>query len=836
MLHLLPRTLPPGVAPLTELALDLRWTWSHAGDDLWRRLDAELWGRTRNPWAILQSLPQEKLEALAANPDFRRELDRLIEERDRYNRDRGWCAATYPELGFGTVAYFSMEFGLSAAFPLYAGGLGVLAGDYLKTASDLAVPLVAVGLLYHEGYFRQMIDAQGRQREVYPYNDPSDLPIQPVTGSSGAWLRVPLDLPGRIVHLRVWQAKVGRVRLYLLDSNDLLNGPGDRAITAKLYGGGAETRVLQEIVLGIGGWAMLHELGIEADVCHLNEGHAALAIVERARRHMIATGLSFREALWATRAGNVFTMHTAESAGVDRFPPGLIRQYFCSYVEQLGITLDEFLALGRCQAGDDNEPFNMACLALRGCGHANGVSRAHGRVSRDLFRGLYPGWPQSEVPIGHVTNGVHVPSWDSVWADELWTSACGKGRWLGSVDNLAEAIRALDDQTLWGFTALKRRALVSYARQRLAWQLGQRGAPADRVAQSTRALDPNILTMGFARRFVEYKRPNMLLQQPDRLVRLLLDPGMPVQIIVAGKAHPEDEVGKQALQAWLEFVNRPDVRFRAVFLEDYDMSLAQELVQGVDLWINTPRRPSEACGTSGMKVLVNGGLNVSTLDGWWAEAYAPEVGWAVGAPEGAAVEPDSVDAERLYQVLEREVVPAFYRRDGRGIPTAWVQRIRASIAALTPQFSSNRMLKEYVDDLYRPAASAYRRRCEDHGSRARALDEWHAGLSARWREIRFGRLDVQRQGDAWRFDVPVYLGEIEPEWVKVELWAQADGEGTGLCQSMKRGEAIAGAVNGYVYAATVSTSRQPSDFTPRVTAFHPEARIPTESALILWQR
>ena len=836
MLQFLPRTLPPGVAPLTELALDLRWTWSHAGDDLWRGLDAELWERTRNPWAILQSLPQEKLEGLEADPDFRRTLDRLIEERDRYNRDRGWCATTYPELGFGTVAYFSMEFGLSAAFPLYAGGLGVLAGDYLKTASDLAVPLVAVGLLYHEGYFRQMIDARGRQREVYPYNDPSDLPIQPVNGPGGAWLRVPLDLPGRIVHLRVWQANVGKVRLYLLDSNDLLNGPGDRGITAKLYLGGAETRLLQEVVLGIGGWALLHELGIEADVCHLNEGHAAFAVVERARRHMSATGLSFREALWATRAGNVFTMHTAESAGVDRFAPDLIRQYFCNYVDRLGISLDEFLALGRCQISDDGEPFNMACLALRGCGHANGVSRAHGRVSRGLFRGLYPGWPQSEVPIGHVTNGVHVPSWDSVWADELWTSACGKNRWLGSVDNLAQAIRALDDQTLWGFTALKRRALVRYARGRLAWQLGHRGAPADRIAESTRVLDPNILTMGFARRFVEYKRPNMPLQQPDRLARLLLDPAKPVQIIVAGKAHPEDEAGKQALQAWLEFVNRPDVRFRAVFLEDYDMALAQELVQGVDLWINTPRRPSEACGTSGMKVLVNGGLNVSTLDGWWAEAYAPEVGWAVGAPEGAAVEPDSADAEHLYRVLEQEVVPMFYQRDGRGIPTAWVRRIRASIAALTPQFSSNRMLKEYVDDLYRPAASAWRRRCEDHGSRARALDEWHARLSARWREVRFGRLDVQRQGDAWCFDVLVYLGEIEPEWVKVELWAQPDGEGAGLCQPMTQGKPIAGAVNGYVYSATVSTSRQPSDFTPRVTAYHPEARIPAESALILWQR
>ncbi|HXY21818.1 MAG TPA: alpha-glucan family phosphorylase [Burkholderiaceae bacterium] len=834
--HFLPRVWPESLAPLVELALDLRWTWSHAGDALWRRLDASLWEQTRNPWVILQNLSQQNLEKLVADPGFQQELRRLIDERERYGRESGWFAATYSELGIRTVAYFSMEFGLGEAFPLYAGGLGVLAGDYLKTASDLGLPIVGIGLLYQEGYFRQMIDASGQQREAYPYNNPADLPIQPVMGPTGAWLRIPLEFPGRTVYLRAWQANVGRVQLYLLDSNDLLNGPGDRGITAKLYDGAAEMRLLQEIVLGIGGWSLLVELGIDADVCHLNEGHAAFAVVERARRYMLQKSVSFREAWWATRAGNVFTTHTPVTAGFDTFAPELIRQYFREYWEKCNTSVQELIALGRRDPKDETEPFNMAYLALRGCVKANAVSRLHGQVSRRLFRDLFPAWPEWDVPIEHVTNGVHVPSWDSVWADELWTSACGKDRWLGGVTNLVEAIRAKDDATLWGFAAMKRRDLVLYTRERLVWQLKQRGEERGRIAEAADVFDPNVLTLGFARRFAEYKRPNLLLQDPDRLARLLLNPQRPVQIIVAGKAHPEDKVGKKLVREWLEFVNRPQVRARAVFLEDYDMALAQQLVQGVDLWINTPRRPWEACGTSGMKVLVNGGLNVSTLDGWWAEAYSPEVGWAIGAPDDTATNIDSLDAERLYQVLEREAAPMFYERDARGLPVAWIARMRASIAELAPRFSSNRMLKEYVEKIYGPAAAAYRRRSDSGRNVARSLLTWETKTHANWREVHFGRCSVEQRADAWSFEVQVYFGEIEPDWVMVELCADAAPEGPPVRQMMVRGSAIAGAMNGFVFRANVPASRPQWHYTPRVTAFHPEAQIPLESALILWQR
>jgi len=836
MHHFLLRALPEGLEALTELALDARWTWSHAGDALWRNLDPELWERTRSPWAILQNTRGQGLEVLAKDPISQQELRRAVAERLRYLNEPGWYGQSRRGVPLNTVAYFCMEFGLGEAFPLYAGGLGVLAGDYLKTASDLGVPAVGVGLLYQEGYFRQMLDATGRQQEAYPYNDPTDLPIQPVVDPTGAWLRIELALPGRVVHLRVWQVNVGRVRLYLLDSNDLLNGPGDRGITAKLYGGGVEMRLMQEIVLGIGGWAMLDKLGIEADVCHLNEGHAAFAVVERARRFMERNGVSFQEARWATRAGNVFTTHTPVAAGFDVFSPPLMEQYFRDYLAQLGISAQDFLALGRKNAADDREPFNMAYLALRGCSSANGVSRLHGKVSRKLFRELYPAWPEWEVPIGHVTNGVHVPSWDSPAADRLWTHACGKGRWLGEVENLAEAAECIDDEALWGLAAEERQALVHYARGRLAWQLGQRGAAPERVREAWQVLDPNILTLGFARRFADYKRPNLLLHDPERLVRLLLNPGFPVQIIVAGKSHPEDEQGKQLIHAWLDFVSRPDVRTRAVFLEDYDMALAQELVQGVDLWINTPRRPWEACGTSGMKVLANGGLNMSTLDGWWAEAYAPEVGWAIGDDAEPAAHRDAVDADQLYRLLEQQALPMFYERDARGIPGAWVKRMRASISGLAPLFSSNRMLQEYLDRLYLPAAAAFRRRSDAQGKLAKQLQAWHANVLAKWHEVHFGRPSAERTGDQWRFEVPVYLGGISSAWVKVELYAEPSPGGEPMRQPMARDGAIPGALNGYVYSASVPASRPDWHFTPRITACHPEALTPIESGLIAWQR
>jgi glycogen phosphorylase len=829
----LPRALPERLSALTELALNLRWTWSHALDALWWTIDPELWERTSNPWVILQNVSQQRLDQLGHDRAFSRELEQAIEDHRRYHSGAGWYAQQQAPDGPTTIAYFSMEFGLSEAFPLYAGGLGVLAGDYLKTASDLGVPVLGVGLLYQEGYFRQSIDAGGVQREAYPYNDPTSLPIQPVISGDGAWLRVGLELPGRTLYLRVWLAIVGRARLYLLDSNDLRNGPADRGITTKLYDSGSETRLLQEVVLGIGGWAMLEALGIEVDVCHLNEGHAALLVLERARRFMRSTGTSFREALWATRAGNVFTTHTPVAASFDLFSPSLIYKYSRGYLEDFAITLRDFLALGRRDPLDDDEPFNMTYLALRGCAQSNAVSRLHGEVSRHLFRDLYPRWPRDEIPVRHITNGVHVPSWDSVWSDRHWTSACGKDRWLGSVEAHTAAIAACDDEVLWALAAEQRRDLVHYARDRLAWQLRQRGESLQKIAEAAQVLDPNILTLGLARRFAEYKRPNLLLHDAQRLVGLLCNERQPVQLIVAGKAHPDDEQGKWLIHDWFEFSHRAKVRRRVVFLEDYDMALAQQLVQGVDVWINTPRRLWEACGTSGMKVLVNGGLNLSELDGWWAEAYQPACGWAIGDDTPSD---DARDAERLYRLLEEEVVPEFYARDGQGVPRGWVRRMRASMSLLAPRFSSNRMLLEYLEYFYRPATRAFRRRSEDQGRLARALCAWQTALAAEWHEIHFGVVEVRRDGDQWSVSVPVYLGEIAPAWVKVELYADANAEHPAKCLPMISGGPMPGAIEGYIFCATVPASRPADDYTARVRAWHADAFVPAETALIAWQR
>ncbi|MBU0960935.1 MAG: alpha-glucan family phosphorylase, partial [Proteobacteria bacterium] len=570
------RNLPPGLELLADLATDLRWTWSHAGDALWKTVAPQTWEQIGNPYVILQNLPQERLEELAQDTHFRGQMEILAAERDAYCSQTGWYSATYPDAELKGIAYFSMEFGLGESLPLYAGGLGILAGDYLKAASDLGIPVIGIGLLYQEGYFRQMLDGDGWQQNVYPYNDPASLPIQPEVSNSGSWLHVNLRFPGRLIRFRVWKATIGRVTLYLLDSNDPLNSPSDRGITSKLYGGGHEMRLVQEIVLGLGGWRLLETLGAAVDVCHLNEGHAAFVTLERARRFMEKNKVDFWEALWATRGGNIFTTHTPVAAGFDTYPQPLLAKYGTHYAERLGITTTALSALGRLNPDDQQEPFNMAYLAMRTCRMTNGVSRLHGEVSRRIFQPLYPRWPEKEVPVTYITNGVHVPSWDSPWADEAWTLAAGKERWRDDHGGLAKAILDnLSDETLWIFVGMERADLVNYARKRLARQLGQRGEDAETIARSYHVLDPNILTLGFARRFAEYKRPNLLLHDPERLARLLTNVKYPVQLIVAGKAHPEDETGKQFIQQWAQFVQRPDVRAHTVFLEDYDIALAQ---------------------------------------------------------------------------------------------------------------------------------------------------------------------------------------------------------------------------------------------------------------------
>jgi starch phosphorylase len=836
--NLLPTEIE-GFDSLAELALDMHWSWNHATDEVWRQLDAELWEITHNPWVVLQTASRDRIERVLADPVFRKNVDGLVKVSRQMVEAPAWFQRDHSDAPLTSAAYFSMEFMLSEALPIYSGGLGNVAGDQLKAASDLGVPVVGVGLLYQQGYFRQMIDQDGAQHALYPYNDPGQLPVTPLRQANGEWLRLEIALPGYSVWLRAWQVQVGRVKLYLLDSNDAANFPAHRGITSELYGGGPELRLKQELLLGIGGWRLLRALGVEPEVCHLNEGHAAFAVLERARDFMEETGQPFDVALVVTRAGNLFTTHTAVGAGFDRFAPALIEQYLRGYTEQrLGIGLHDLLALGRQNRDDSSEPFNMAYLAIRGSGAVNGVSRLHGKVSRRLFEPLFPHWPEDEIPIGHVTNGVHMPTWDSAPADDLWTGSCGKDRWLGMTQTQEECIGRLSDARLWQLRTAASKSLVEYARERLSRDLTAAGAPSEEVEAAKHLFNHSALTLGFARRFATYKRPNLLLHDPPRLLRLLTNSERPVQLIIAGKAHPADQAGQDLIREWMHFIRRPEARPHAIFLSDYDMLLTEQLVQGVDVWINTPRRPWEACGTSGMKVLVNGGLNLSELDGWWAEAYAPEVGWALGDGREHDDDPawDAVEAEALYGLLEREVIPEFYARDGQGIPTAWVARMRKSMASLTPRFSADRTVREYTELHYLPAAAAYRKRAAGKGAAGRQLADWRHALEKEWPALRFGAVKVETEGERHVFEVQVYLNDLGPNAVRVELYADGvNGDGP-VRQEMKRVRQLAGVPGGYVYSAAVPAARRPADYTARVIPRCDGVAIPLEDTRILWQR
>jgi starch phosphorylase len=832
------RPLDKGVSDaLTDLALDLRWSFNHSADQLWTQLDPELWEQTHNPWVLLQTVSRERLRTVASDPGFQKLLADLHREKILAEASEAWFQKAHPRSGVSTVAYFSMEFMLSEALPIYSGGLGNVAGDQLKAASNLGVPVVGIGLLYQQGYFRQEIDAQGHQQALYPFNDPGQLPIQPVRQPNGEWLRLAVAMPGFKLWIRIWQVQVGRVKLYLLDTNDPANLPSFRGITTELYGGGPELRLRQELVLGIGGWRLLRALGLEPEVCHLNEGHAAFAVLERARSYMEDNGKPFDVALAVTRPGNLFTTHTAVEAGFDRFDPSLIERFLGKYAEEkLSISVDELLGLGRSDQRDPSEPFNMAYLAIHGSGAVNGVSKLHGQVSRRLFQPLFPRWPEGEVPVTHVTNGVHTPTWDSAEADRLWELHCGKQYWYGTLSDKEKDIRAASDSDLWQLRTNTCKDLVAYVRRIYGSQLAARGASPEDLALAAQVLDENTLTLGFARRFATYKRPNLLLHDPARLIDILTNAERPVQLVIAGKAHPQDADGQEMITQWFEFVRRPEVRSRVVFLSDYDVLMAEHLVQGVDVWVNTPRRPWEASGTSGMKVLVNGGLNLSELDGWWAEAYTPEVGWAIGDGREHGDDPswDAAEAESLYALLEREVIPEFYARDEHGIPRAWVARMRESMARLTPTFSANRAVRQYTEEHYLSAAAAFHERAENGGSVGADLVAWEAELAKHWPALRFGAATAEQQGERYLFHVEVFLDDIDPDAVRVELYAEPQKDEDPIALSMNRGDRVAGATSAFSYSASVPAGRPVADYTPRLVPQHAGALVPLEAPFILW--
>jgi len=826
----------PGYDSLVSLALDMRWSWNHEADDLWQQLDAGLWEQTHNPWVILQTISTDQLGRLFATSSFRSKIDALIKNRESADQATPWFEKNHSGDSLKCIAYFSMEFMLSEALPIYVGGLGNVAGDQLKSASDLGVPVVGVGLLYQQGYFRQLIDKNGEQQAYYPYNDPGQLPIMPLLQPGGDWLRIQIPFPGAPIWLRAWEVQVGRVKLLLLDSNDPANPPPYRGVTSEIYGGGPDMRIKQEIVLGIGGWKLLEAMGIEPDVCHLNEGHAAFAVLERARSFMEKNGITFEEALATTRAGNLFTTHTAVAAGFDHFDPYMVLEHLGAYAsDKLHLSMYDLLALGRQNPDNPSENFNMAYLAIHGSGGVNGVSRLHGQVSRHLFEPLFYRWPTEEVPVGHVTNGIHTPSWDSAEADAVWTQACGINRWMGPTEELAKDILQLEDGRLWQMRNACRGSLVNYIRK----QTGD-----------VQLFEPGTLTLGFARRFVAYKRPDLLLHDPERLVRLLTNSAQPVQLVIAGKAPPSDQGGRDLIKRWVQFIQQRGLSKHVVFLEDYDMLLAEHLVEGVDVWLNTPRRPWEASGTSGMKVLVNGGLNLSELDGWWVEAYTPAVGWALGDGNEHGEDPawDAAEAEALYKILEEQVIPTFYQRNDHQIPVAWTEKMRQSMATLTPYFSANRTVREYTEAYYIPAAAYYHERARDQAAKGKKIVQWKQALEQRWPRLRLGEVKVDTLEDTglaaeYLFETPVFFADIDPSEVLVELYAKGVNGGPAEHLEMKKVEPQAGSEapahesdTPPVYTVTLPAGRPVGDYTVRVIPRLQGVGVPLENKLILWQR
>ncbi|WP_290796322.1 alpha-glucan family phosphorylase [Flavihumibacter sp. UBA7668] len=825
-----------GVDALADLALDMRWSWNHEADKLWERIDPALWELTQNPWVVLQTVSHDQLERQLADPAFRHLMKEVQKSRDSYKQSTTWFQQNFPASSLSNVAYFSMEYMLSEALPIYVGGLGNVAGDQLKAASDLGVPITAIGLLYQQGYFRQDIDSKGNQQAYFPYNDPGSLPITPLRLDNGEWLRIKISLPGYPVWLRVWQVQVGNVNLFLLDSNDPANLPIHRGITSELYGGGADLRIKQEIVLGLGGWRLLKALDIRPEICHLNEGHAAFVVLERANDYMKESGLPFETALTITRAGNLFTTHTAVEAGFDYFSPALMEQYFGEYVRhELKCDFNRFMALGRQDEKDSDQYFNMAFLAIRGSGAVNGVSQLHGRVSRHLFSSLYPRWPIREVPVGTVTNGVHMPSWDSETADELWTTACGKLRWKGDLSSTETDICAVPDDTLWTFRNRQRQTLVTYVRQRFERQATLSGQSAEMLERAKELLDNNRLTLGFARRFVNYKRTNLLLKDPQRLYRLLTDEKRPVQLVLAGKAPPFDENGNAMIRQWNEFIQQFNLYDHVLFLSDYDMHLAEHLVQGVDLWVNTPRRPWEACGTSGMKVLVNGGLNLSVLDGWWAEAYTPDLGWALGDALEHKNNPewDTNEANELYSLLEEQIIPMFYTRNEKEIPEQWVEKMRHSMSKLTPRFSANRTVREYTEKYYLPMAANFRKRSVNDAGLAKKMVHIATLLKQKWETIQIARVDMKPTATGYSVRMLLQLDELIRDFIAVEIYSEGisgiDPEKTSMQEEFNgTGEKW--------YQATIITNRPATDFTVRIIPAYEHVSIPLEDNHILWQR
>jgi starch phosphorylase len=829
-------SLPPELAALEDLAMNLRWSWDEQTRDLFRWVDPDGWdATTHDPVRLLGTVSRARLDALTADAGFVRYLGDVHDELQRYLDGPRWFQTRN---GGGsdlrTVAYFSPEFGIAEALPQYSGGLGVLAGDHLKAASDLGVPLVAIGLFYRHGYFRQAQNPDGWQQENYPDLDPYAMAIRHCDG-----VRVTVDLADQQLHAQVWRADVGRIPLYLLDADIEENSDDIRQVTDRLYGGDTEHRLRQEILLGVGGVRALDALGIDAQVFHTNEGHAGFLGLERMRRCIVDQGLSYREAIEAVRAGCIFTTHTPVPAGIDRFPRELMEDYFSGWAKECGVTLDELMALGHRPFEEPTERFNMAVMGLRLAGRSNGVSKLHGAVSREMFADLWPGVPPDEVPITSITNGVHAGTWVSPEMSDLlgrrvlpeWAEA-GPDRWA-MIDEAA-------DDEIWRVREQGRERLVQFVRRHLRESSMARGVSVSDVAWCDEVLDPEALTICFARRFATYKRANLMLSQPERLLALLRSTHHPVQFVFAGKAHPADEAGKEMIRQIVAFAAGADVRHRFVFLEDYDIAVARTLYHGADVWLNNPRRPLEACGTSGMKAALNGVLNCSILDGWWDELFDGENGWAISSAEAVEDEAkrDEIEANSLFELLEHQIVPLFYDRYGGPVPRRWVSRVKHNLKTIGPAVLATRMVRDYVEELYEPAASAAEKVRSSGLASARALAAWKARVLEAWADVRVEGVETSdgpvELGGELPVTAVVALGSLGPDDVEVQLLHGPVGQNDEIAS-----------------ASVVAMAADPSDpsrwtagftcdrtgrygYTVRIVPSHPDLTNPIDLGRIAW--
>lgn len=773
-------SLPQKLQCLREIAYNILWAWDREAIELFRRLDRDLWNETEhNPVMMLGKISQSQLEALAADESFIAHMDRVYENLQEYINAPNWYEKIYGKHSQPCVAYFSAEFGITESIPIYSGGLGILAGDYLKSASDLGLPLVGMGLLYQKGYFHQYLNSDGWQQEAYPDTDFYNVGVQLEKNDDGTPMTISVEYPTGVVTAQIWRIDIGRVPLYLLDTNIPENiRIEDREITGQLYVADGEKRIRQEIMLGFGGVKALEKLSIHPLVYHMNEGHSAFLALERICRLRTGYGLSYDEAREIVALTNVFTTHTPEAAGIDIFHPDLVEKYLRIHCQNIGISLSDLIGLGRENPANNGEGFSMAILAIKLASYRNGVSKLHGKVSRKMWKNLWPNLPEEEVPIGSVTNGIHIRSWISNDMEGLFDRYVGQ--WWAkdpTTSQIWDRIRRIPDDELWRTHERRRERLVNFARIRLQKQLERRGATQSEIIEARESLNTQTLTIGFARRFAPYKRASLLMNDADRLANILCDKNRPLQIIYAGKAHPNDTRGKELIREIIHGSRIKEFRHHIVFLEDYDINIARYLVQGCDLWISTPRRLREASGTSGMKAAINGVINMSILDGWWHEAYTPEIGWAIGGGEDYENEDEQnkVESNALYDILEKEVIPTFYDTGNNGLPRKWIAKMKEIMVAVCSQFNTDRMVNDYISHFYHPCSKHWQALSANSFDLAKQQSAWKAYIKRNWSSVRIENVKMDdlseiKVGGQIAITAQVYLGELKPEDVAVEIY------------------------------------------------------------------